>query len=72
MITNELMNAVVVIASCKLLASVRESEDQRLGPSLHIPSMQLTIEVCSDWKICSASLRWIHLVRQRSFSLGNG
>ena len=32
--TREQMKSVVVTASCKLRASVRESEDQRRGPSL--------------------------------------
>ena len=42
-ITNEAMKSVVLIANCRLLASVRESEDHKLGPSLNITSSAITV-----------------------------
>ena len=44
-ITNADRKSVVVIASCKLLASVSESGLHKLGPSLDTYSEQATI----DW-----------------------
>ena len=45
MITNAQRKSVVVIASCRLLASVSESGLHELGPSLEILSMHAK----TDW-----------------------
>ena len=43
--TSEQIKSVVVIARCKLLASVKECELHKLGPSLQLLSIYATI----DW-----------------------
>ena len=48
MMTGAEIKSVVLIANCRLLASVMESDDQSDGPSLHMVSMQRKMEGSKD------------------------
>ena len=57
-----------VIASKSVLASVRESDVQLVDPSAEMLSKHATMDGCRSLNRSSASIRSIHLVRQRSFN----
>lgn len=67
-ITWALIKSMVVIASGRVWASVKDSGDHLWGPSVVMLSKQATLEECRRLTWSRASIHSIHLVRQRPLS----